>query len=429
MKKPLPIAGAIIVSFTLGLVISVSGSGAGSDSAHAPIDLPAAATKVWFPPLSDYDNGGDPLDDERLDALIAALDEAMTADETLADIEREATVHLWNFFRRLAVPTATEEQTDRVYTYLMGLGERHPDHAEAITANVSRYIDRYAAPSTDPPTMSSAIVNYTYQDWFNPGDKPFSDAQIDGLVGALGAAVGIPEAADDFARESATHFSLFANRLQAGFVSDDQHERIVEFFNELRARHPEAADAIDGALLRVESFTPGRVAPNIVGKDTEGVEFALEDYRGNIVVLIFSGEWCGPCIGEYPYHHFILEQHKDDPLVLLGVNSDGDVETIRAAKASGKAPSYRTWWDGHAEVSTSGPIATTWGVTGWPAIYVIDEEGVIQHVRSTRGGNLIATVERMLMDLRMREYEAPAVPVPMTPAVSAPTTENSEGNR
>ncbi len=428
MQKPLPIAGAIIVSFALGLVISVSGSGAGSDSASSPIDLPAAATQVWFPPLSDYDTGGEPLDDESFDALMASLDEAMTADATLADVERETDVHLWNFFRRLAVPTATEEQTDRIYAYLMELGERHPDHADAITTNAARYIDRYAVPSTDPPTMSSAIVNYTYRDWFNPGDKPFSDAQIDGLIGALAAAVEIPEAGDDFARESATHFSLFANRLQAGFVSDEQHARIVEYFDELKARHPEAAESIDGALLRVESFTPGRVAPNIVGKDTEGVEFELEDYRGNIVVLIFSGEWCGPCIGEYPYHHFILEQHEDDPLVLLGVNSDGDVETIREAKASGKAPSYRTWWDGHAEVSTSGPIATAWGVTGWPAIYVIDEEGVIQHVRSTRGGNLIATVERMLRELRMREYEAPAVPVPMTPAVSAPTGGEGSGN-
>ena len=66
--------------------------------------------------------------------------------------------------------------------------------------------------------------------------------------------------------------------------------------------------------------------------------------------------------------------------------------------------------------------------TGWPAIYVIDEEGVIQQVRSTRGGNLIATVERMLRELRMREYEAPAVPVPMTPAVSAPTGGEGSGN-
>ena len=351
----------------------------------------------------------------------------MTAEETLADVEREARVHLWSFFRRLAVPTVTGEQKGRVSAYLTDLRWRHPDHAEMISTN-QRHIDFYAVPSTDPPPLSSAIANYTYRDWFNPGGEPFSDAQVDGLLGALDAAVSVPEAADDFARESRSHFSLFANRLQNGFVSDEQHERIAEYFDQLKARHPEAIEAIDRALLRVESFTPGRVAPNIVGKDTEGVEFELEDYRGNIVVLVFSGEWCGPCIGEYPYHHFILEQHRDDPLVLLGVNSDGDVETIREAKASGRAPAYRTWWDGHAEVSTSGPIAAAWGVTGWPAIYVIDEEGVIQHVRNTRGGNLIATVERMLRELRMRGYEGPAVPVPMTPAVSAPTGEGEGGS-
>lgn len=430
MRKPLAIAGAIIVSFTVGLLISVSGSTAGTDSAYPPIDLPAAATQIWFPPLDDYDTGGDPLDDARFGALMAALDEAMTADETLADIGREANVHLWSFFRRLAVPTITDEQKERVSGYLTELGERHPDHADAIASN-ARHIDRYAVPSTDPPPMSSAIVNYTYQDWFNPGGKPFSDAQVDGLIGAVATALNIPEAANDFEGESRTHFSLFANRLQAGVVSDEQHTRIVDFFNELKAGHPESAEAIDRALLRVESFTPGRVAPNIVGKDTEGVEFALEDYRGNIVVLIFSGEWCGPCIGEYPYHHFILEQYEDEPLVLLGVNSDGNVETIREAKASGRAPAYRTWWDGHAEVSTSGPIATTWGVTGWPAIYVIDEEGVIRHVRNTRGGNLIATVERMLRDLRMRQYQGPAGPAPMTPATPASANsdaETEEGN-
>ena len=403
MRKPIAIAGAIFASFAFGLVISLSGSGADDSAPYPPIDLPAAATQLWFPPLGDYDTGGEPLDDERFDALMAALDEAMTAEETLADVEREARVHLWSFFRRLAVPTVTDAQKARVSAYLTDLGWRHPDHAEMISTN-QVHIDRYAVPSTDPPPLSSAIANYTYRDWFNPGGEPFSDARIDGLIGALDAAVSIPEAADDFARESESHFSSFANRLQAGFVSDEQHARIVEYFDELKARHPEAGDAIDGALLRVESFTPGRVAPNIVGKDTEGVEFELEDYRGNIVVLIFSGEWCGPCIGEYPYHHFMLEQYKDEPLVLLGVNSDDDVETIREAKASGKAPAYRTWWDGHAERSTSGPIATAWGVTGWPAIYVIDEEGVIQHVRNTRGGNLIATVDRMLMDLRMRGY-------------------------
>lgn len=407
MKKSVAVTGAVLVSFAIGVLISMNGSGAESERAYLPTDLPAAATQIWFPPLSDYDTGGEPLDDERFDALMASLDAAMTDEQTLSDMSRATKIHMWNFVRRLAVPRVTDEQWARVNGYLGELAERHPDYAEEILSN-GFLVQRYSEPSPNVPLFSSAISGFTYQEAFNPAGDPFSDAQVDGLIGALASALEVPEAAADFGRESSGHFSLFANRLRKGLVSDEQHARIVEYFDKLRDRHPESVDAIDEALRRVASFTPGRVAPNIVGKDTDGVEFALEDYRGNIVVLIFSGEWCGPCIGEYPYHQFLLDQHPDAPLVLLGVNSDDEVETIRAAKASGKAPSYRTWWDGHAEVSTSGPIATEWGVTGWPAIYVIDEEGVIRDATNVRGGALIATVEKMLMERRMREYEARA---------------------
>ena len=93
------------------------------------------------------------------------------------------------------------------------------------------------------------------------------------------------------------------------------------------------------------------------------------------------------------------------------------METIRAAKASGKAPAYRTWWDGHAEANTSGPIATEWGVTTWPTIYVLDEEGVIRNVGG-RGGHLIAKVGDMLMEMRTRELANPdAEQVEFVPAM------------
>ena len=420
MRKPLVAIAALILSFALGFLLSPysGGEDAGNTGEHRLTELPSAALMTWFPPLDEYDTGGEPLDDRRFDELMAALDRAMTSSETLADLDRETKVHLWSFARRLAVPRTTEEQMARVSAYLAELGERHPEHAEEIALNADP-IDRWGPASIDPPTLSSVLVNYTYHDWFDAGGEAFEDVQVDGMLSSLAAALELPEIASDFANESAMHFRLFASRLQNGIVSDEQHARVVALFDELKARHPDAADEIDGALRRVESFTPGRVAPNIVGRDTEGVEFELEDYRGNIVVLIFSGEWCGPCIGEYPYHHFLLEQHEDAPLVLLGVNSDRDVETIREAKASGKAPSYRTWWDGHAEISTSGPIATEWGVTGWPAIYVLDEEGVVRYAKGMRGGGLIAAVEGLLRERRMREYSGPAAMTAPVPATSA----------
>ena len=403
MRKLLAIVAGAVVCFGLGFLIADARGGTAVDGDHPPINVPAAATQAWFPPIGDYDTQGYALDDESFEALLATLDEALTARETLARFNREAPLHIWNFIRRLAIPWVTDEQQEAVAAYVAAFAEEYPDRAEVVETNMAA-LERHAGSSERAPAFASKVSNYSYRSWFNADGEPFSDAQIDGILASLDAMLELPETQADFEAESEHHFSLLANRLRRGRISEEQFGRVDAYFDEVEARHPEIAEALAEHRFRVASFTPGRVAPNIVGRDTEGVEFALEDYRGNIVVLIFSGEWCGPCVGEYPFHHFMLEQYEGDPVVLLGINSDRDVETIRRAKASGKAPAYRTWWDGHGEVNTSGPIATAWGVTTWPTIYVLDEEGVIRGVGG-RGGHLIAKVGDMLMEMRTRELD------------------------
>ena len=41
----------------------------------------------------------------------------------------------------------------------------------------------------------------------------------------------------------------------------------------------------------VENLSVGKTAPDIVGKDLDGVEFKLSDYRGKVVLLDFWGDW------------------------------------------------------------------------------------------------------------------------------------------
>ncbi len=132
------------------------------------------------------------------------------------------------------------------------------------------------------------------------------------------------------------------------------------------------------------------MARNIVGTDTEGVDFELYEYRGNIVVLIFTGDWCGPCRGEYPYQRSMLDLYKDQNVVLLGANSDSRLRTVRAAKER-EGLSYRTWWDG----GTDGPIATAWDVRTWPSTFILDAEGVIRFV-DKRENEMILAVDRLL---------------------------------
>lgn len=44
-------------------------------------------------------------------------------------------------------------------------------------------------------------------------------------------------------------------------------------------------------LFELKFLTPGKVAPDIVGEDVDGVKFKLSDYRGKVVMLDFWGHW------------------------------------------------------------------------------------------------------------------------------------------
>jgi hypothetical protein len=51
------------------------------------------------------------------------------------------------------------------------------------------------------------------------------------------------------------------------------------------------ARRVDGVLFEAENLQIGHVAPDIVAKDLDGVEFRLSDYRGKVVMLDFWGHW------------------------------------------------------------------------------------------------------------------------------------------
>lgn len=76
----------------------------------------------------------------------------------------------------------------------------------------------------------------------------------------------------------------------------------------------------------------------------------------------------------YPHERSLVERLSNKPFALLGINSDDDREKIKQI-CKEKNISWRSFWNGG---STEGPISTAWNVSGWPTIYVLDENGVIR---------------------------------------------------
>ena len=118
----------------------------------------------------------------------------------------------------------------------------------------------------------------------------------------------------------------------------------------------------------------GRTAPEIEGHDFDGKPFKLSDYRGRVIVLSFSGHWCGPCRLMHPHEQALVERFAEEPFALLEVNSDDDKDSVQR-RMSEKNLTWRCCWDR----STSGPISEAWDIREWPVFYVIDSSGVIRH--------------------------------------------------
>jgi hypothetical protein len=78
------------------------------------------------------------------------------------------------------------------------------------------------------------------------------------------------------------------------------------------------------------------------------------------------------------------------PFVLLGVNSDKEKSTAQDAVKDNNL-NWRSWWD----KSTQGDISSSFQIRGWPTIFLIDHEGVIQ-AKNLRGSQLDTAIEQLV---------------------------------
>ena len=75
-----------------------------------------------------------------------------------------------------------------------------------------------------------------------------------------------------------------------------------------------------------------------------------------------------------PHERALVEQLKDEPFALIGINSDGKADKVRKLLEEQDIA-----WRNAIDDSTVGPLATQWNVNGWPTIYIIDANGVIRY--------------------------------------------------
>ncbi len=125
----------------------------------------------------------------------------------------------------------------------------------------------------------------------------------------------------------------------------------------------------------------GSAAPNWSLTNGTGQKRSLADYKGKVVVMDFWGTWCGWCIKAMPQIQEVHEKYKDQPVAILGMNVENDpsADPLGFMKKSGYT---------YEQIMQAESITSRYKVTGYPFLYVIDQDGKVLEVEVGYSANL-----------------------------------------
>ena len=111
-------------------------------------------------------------------------------------------------------------------------------------------------------------------------------------------------------------------------------------------------------------------AKEIIGTDSTGKEVRLSDFRGKVVLVDYWFDKCTYCRQNHmDVDRPLLKKYKDRPFVILGVNTDKDVETMRRSEKE-QEMTWPSIWVG-SNVKDMGDFPGS----GYPTLLLIDHKG------------------------------------------------------
>ena len=155
------------------------------------------------------------------------------------------------------------------------------------------------------------------------------------------------------------------------------------------------AASAEGIVFDHKLLAVGKLVPELESKDTDGIPFKLRDYRGKVVLLHFwshsqygGGKWGNTKRDETDFtadKRALLQRMEGKPFVLLGINTDGDLNNVHKLNIERKV-NWRSFWCGPRGYNE--PLAFHWNVRYGNHFLVIDHRGIIagKNVGDTRPG-------------------------------------------
>jgi cytochrome c biogenesis protein CcmG/thiol:disulfide interchange protein DsbE len=114
----------------------------------------------------------------------------------------------------------------------------------------------------------------------------------------------------------------------------------------------------------------GQAAVDFTVQDSDR-KVALNQFRGQIVVLNFWATWCPPCVEELPSLMTMQSRMKGSGVVVLAISVDVDGNAYHRFLKEHDV-SLLTVRDPDEKVSR------IYGTSGWPETFIIDRQGIVR---------------------------------------------------
>jgi cytochrome c biogenesis protein CcmG, thiol:disulfide interchange protein DsbE len=138
----------------------------------------------------------------------------------------------------------------------------------------------------------------------------------------------------------------------------------------------------------------GEPAPTFQLSTLEGDGIALEELRGQVVLVNFWASWCPPCRVEMPGFDRVYRERRDDGFVIVGIATDRHAEDDIRAFVREHDISYPI------ALATQQVVRDYGGINRLPESFLLDREGRVRHrvIGYFAEPALRAAVDRMLRE-------------------------------
>jgi thiol-disulfide isomerase/thioredoxin len=119
----------------------------------------------------------------------------------------------------------------------------------------------------------------------------------------------------------------------------------------------------------------GFAAPDFTLESLDGSQLTLSELRGSPVMLNLWASWCLPCRVEMPAIERVYQRHREDGLVVVGLNV-----TAQDSEAAARAFAQEFGLSFPIVLDRDGAASARYELMGLPSTYFIDRQGIIRAV-------------------------------------------------